>query len=211
MIDDWLRSIERLALHARAENTRVTGFISPDKGAGTSAVCNEMADLMGRSGLKTIVVDLTVPVRPGSAVAAWRPGTRGTAAIAETISSGFDRLQATPTPETRFLFNNVENLRWTLAEDLSAYQAVIVDLPSALDSGQDALSGTAMAAACDAIYLVCSMDTMRRPSLERMVRQLRESGAKIAGTVVTNTAPLKAGHGSVGDWIERKLQECEPF
>jgi Mrp family chromosome partitioning ATPase len=219
LIESWLRPIERLALFARERKCRAIGFVSPDAGAGTSRVCEEVAQALARSGSKTLLLDLSTLVQSLDKTPAWVPGIKGAAASVTADRRGFERLEAAATPDTRFLFNNVERLRWTMFDDLAAYQMIVVDLPSVLDAGADALNGVAMAAACDAAYLVCRMSQITRPRLERTVKQLKGGGVEIAGTVLNDaTADMpggkrlrKAVRGSptrrLGAWIESKLLE----
>lgn len=218
MIEQWLRSVERLALSARERKCRAIGFVSPDKRAGTSRVCEEVAEALVRSGIKTLLLDLSTLVKTQDRPPAWAPGKEGAASNVVTDIRGFGRLEAVATPDTRFLFNNVERLKWTLSSDLAAYQMIVIDLPSVLDGGTDVLNAVAMAAACDAAYIVCATNQITRPRLDRTVKLLKGGGVEIAGTVLNDATRTPAEQRSrdavrswliprVSAWIERKLLE----
>lgn len=156
MKTDWLGPVQRILIAARGADLRILGITSPHRGSGVSTLAKQVAENSSRSGIRTLLVDLTAPVsEPASFLPSWTPGQPGPQDAIKTLTAGYEQLTCLPTTETQFLFNNTQLLRRTLDTELDQYEIVIVDLPALLVKQADLLSRLALAAICDAVCMVC--------------------------------------------------------
>lgn len=184
MIAEWLRPIEQIVIAARGANLRIVGITSPYRESGVSTLTRQVAENYGRSGIRTLLVDLTAPVSETTSFPRWTPGQPGALKLIKTLTAGYDRLTCLPTSETRFLFNNTELLRRTLDTELDQYAAVIVDLPPLQEEQSDLLSGLATAAICDAVFMVCVAGRSNRDELKTASDMLKTVRIRLLGIVL---------------------------
>ncbi|MGE0025312.1 MAG: hypothetical protein AB7S70_16955 [Hyphomicrobium sp.] len=184
-------------LVASDSKSRVLAVLSPEKGAGVSALCRMLAETYGRSGMATLLVDLTRPT--GSGIGAdWVPG-EGAPGFISSNPCGYDELTAHPTRATRAQFNNVDRLRRMFSEVLTAYDAIVVDLPAVLDQSDDVINPIAAARASDAVIMMCVTGETSQQQIRKAKATLEAAGVQIGGTVLNdrNRPLLGAEIGSV--------------
>ena len=186
MIADWLRPVEQIVIAARGANLRVVGITSPYWESGVSTLARQVAEYYGRSGIRTLLVDLTAPVSETTSFPRWTPGQPGALKLIKTLTAGYDRLTCLPTSEMRFLFNNTELLRRTLDTELDQYTAVIVDLPPLQEKQSDLLSGLATAAICATLPIVRTFDRSTRDELKTASDMLKTARIRLLGIVLND-------------------------
>lgn len=183
---DWLRPIEQILIAARGAGHRVVGVTSPRSGSGVSTVARQVAECSGRSGINTLLVDLTVPISEATSCPSWVPGQPGALNLIKPLTLGYDQLTCRPTRETRFLFNNAQLLRRMLDADLEQYATVIVDVPPLLADQSDLLSSVAAAATCDAVCMVCVPGRITRDELTTVSDMLKSARIRLFGIVLND-------------------------
>lgn len=206
MIDGWTHEVERIALATLGQGLRLIGIASHGGQAGVSSLAADLAEVTSLSGVSTLYVDLTTTVLPNSRDIIWRPGEGGAGQAITHDPRGFDVLTARFDAPTRFLFNNVDRLKQSLGEELARYNAVIVDIPPlcVADAGQ--INGSAAAAACDGVLLVCVSGRITRAELIQGASALHAAKANVVGTVLNDLdCP------TVGSEIAREAARLEPF
>ena len=186
MNDNWLATVQNIAVSATVQDARVIGFISPEPRAGVTTLARSVARVLTRSAVQALIVDFSERLSDGS------PGCSGAARqdqlwrrLAED-DDDVPTLIANPTAETRYLFNNVTLLRQTLAEELVAYSKIILDLPPLQPDQGRAINPLGPAAFCDAVILVCARHRITRPRLDEAVELLRSARVNLAGTVLND-------------------------
>ena len=222
MRQSWIRPIELVVLPALDGKIRVLGFTSPGHGAGVTSVARAAAETIARSGVRTLLLDLTTAAN-GSALASecagWIPGAHNVPASAQPHAAGYDILVAQPSAETRFLFNDAKRLRQALAAELRGYAVVVVDLPPLLDTGADIINPVAAALACDRVLMVYAKGLTKRVDMTAAGDLAQASGIKLEGLIfnergepplgkelATKVARLTPIWPSLFGWIERRLQ-----
>ncbi len=185
-MQDWSRISEQIMLSAVESRIRVLGFTSPAAGSGVSTVARVVAEAFAQAGTKTLLLDLTAPVRTDARVPAWSPGAPGAAEAAIIEASGLAVLTADATTRTRALFNNIEHLQKTLQRDLATYTAVIVDLPAVVEDEPARLNPIAAARACDAVLMVCLTGHVDRSELHDAAAALKPAGVNLSGLVLND-------------------------
>lgn len=195
MSEAWLRPVEQIVLSAGEKKHRVLGFISPGDGARVSALSLTVAESFARTGMSTLLVDLTEPVRPveNNGMSPWSPGDAGVGQAIVRDDRVFDRLVAHPTSESRYRFNNVEILRHTLVTDLCRYTRIVLNLPAVAQADDDCLNPAGPAAACDAVYIVGMTDRSSRDQLVTAAQQLRSAGVLIGGVILDDAHRVRLG------------------
>lgn len=219
MSDRWTSHVERIVFATFARGVRVIGVTGARPESGVSSVCRCIAEAVTRTGRKTLLLDLSGRPDPGPAAvsAAWRPGEGGAGQSIRPEPGGYDRLAATFDAGSRGLFNNIDRLRRALGEDLSQYEAIVVDLPSVPVADQDRLNGAAVAAACDAVVLVCVAGEVSREQVSASLDALANAQAQLLGTVLNDmrnptlgaeiareAARFRRYLPRLSGWVERK-------
>jgi Mrp family chromosome partitioning ATPase len=217
IVSEWTREVDRIALAVRQGGLRVVGVTSPDHKSGVSALAFSLAMTIALSGTSTLIVDLTAGPDDDAKDIIWRPGLGGAGQAIMRRADGIDVLRARFDGNTRFLFNNVEQLRRAFDDDLKQYQAIVIDLPPVCAGEATHISGVAAAAACDGVILVCVGGRIRREALTMGTVSLQSAGAKICGTVVNDVEcptlgaefarearRLRRFSPRISSWLERK-------
>jgi Mrp family chromosome partitioning ATPase len=185
MTDPWIRPVEQIVLWSISNDCRIIGFTSPEPRSGVSTLARSVASVCARSGLRTLLFDMTQPVSVATQPS-WFPLEGDPSNFMSRHPLGFDCLTAHPTPATQFAFNNVEDLRQTLAQTLAGYAKIVLDIPALLDLDSNSINPAAAAAACDSTLLVCVKGRVSHDQLGRAVAMSQSAGAKIAGTIVND-------------------------
>ena len=180
----WQRPTEQIVLSAVEKKHRVLGFTCPGDGSSVGALCRMVAEGFARAGMPTLLVDLTAPVQVGDGQPSWAPGEQGIAQGIVADADGFDRLIVRPTPKTRYRFNNVERFRFSLVEDLNRYKRIVVVLPDVVEAGDEHINPAGPAAACDAVFMLCTRSRVGRSQLVSANQRLQSAGVKINGLIV---------------------------
>ena len=193
MIADWLRPIEQIFLAVRGADARVIGITSPHLGSGVSTLARTLAENYACAGIRTLLIDLTVPLSEATSHPTnWvPPGQPGPLEPIKRPTAGYDRLTCHATRETRFLYNNSELLRQSLDKELDQYAAVILDLPPLLTKKSDLLNGLAIAAACDAVCMVCITGGITYNELTTASEMLKTARVPLLGVVLNDVVPSR--------------------
>ena len=158
-----------------------------------TTLCRAAAETLVRSGSKVLLLDLTKAAigidaptagsdQAGGA-SGWVPGASGVRDLITRHADGYDVLVARPHQDTRFLFNNSRRMRLTMAEELSAYSAIVVDLPPLLGADASHINPMAAAMLCDSVLLVCVGGRSAHADVRACVALANTSGVKLSGTV----------------------------
>ena len=154
-----------------------------------------MACIISKTSKSVLLADFSRVAEAELATLPWQPGQDGTARAIVRDEKGFDRLTARFDSDARFLFNNVERLRWTLKEDCSHYGAIVVDLPEVPSRFQDRLNGAAIAAACETVLLVALTGQITQTALQESIDDvLSSAGASLGGLVLNDRCSPSLGH-----------------
>jgi Mrp family chromosome partitioning ATPase len=180
-MDQWKTAAEQLAVSQTIQGTRLLGVIAPTAAANSPLLAHMVAEAMGRSGLKVLLVDLhpedggavapLVPMEP------WRP-------IQPARDGAIDVLLPNLTTQSRDAFNNSTWLGQYFSEQLRQYSNIVLDLPPVLGGGDEQLMPLAAASICNAIILMCSTGQVTYGELENAVQLLRSARAPLMGVVV---------------------------
>jgi Mrp family chromosome partitioning ATPase len=206
VIDGWTHEVERIALTTLGRGIRSVGIASPNHQAGVSTLAADLAAITVLSGVSTLFVDLTAKVQPNARDIIWRPGEGGAGQAITRDPRGFDVLTARFDATTRFLFNNVDRLKQSLGEELARYKAVIVDIPALCVADSEHINGSAAAAACDGVVLVCVSGRITRAELSMGTAVLASAQANLLGTVLNDMQCP-----TLGAEIAREAQRLQPF
>ena len=204
MLTSWIRPVEKIVLPALENRIRILGFTAPKSGAGVSTLCRAAAETLARSGAKVLLLDLTTTA--GCAAdernaKGWVPGESGMGELVTHHADGYDVLVARPQQTTRFLFNNSRRMRLTMAEELSGYAAIVVDLPPLLDADAGLINPVAAALLCDTVLLVCAKGQSSREDIRAAVDQAKLAGVKLSGTIFN-----EFGAKSLADQISHSIR-----
>jgi Mrp family chromosome partitioning ATPase len=194
MTDTWLRPIETVALALMERKLRIIGVASPESNSGVTLTTHRLGETLGRSGLKTLVVDLTRTEVDRSTVALWVPGgAPGSQRVGRPTEAGFDIIYGVPTPTSRYAFNNVERLRQSITDDFAEYDYVLFDLPPIPVQGTETINPVAAAAVCDGVVLVVVTGRVTSPRVRRTVDAIKASGGRLIGTIMNDVASPTLG------------------
>jgi Mrp family chromosome partitioning ATPase len=182
MNDNWSAAVQNIAVSATVQDARVIGVISPEPRTGVTMLARNVTRVLTRSAVQALLVDLSAPLPDAS--------ERNDVARQDQLwhrladeDEGVPTLIANPTPQTRYLFNNVALLRQTLAEELVSFSKIILDLPPLCADHARAINPLGPAAFCDAVILVCARNRITKPRLDQAVELLRSARVNLAGTV----------------------------
>jgi hypothetical protein len=218
MTGSWRRPAEQILLTSLESGHRTIGFTAPNVNAGVSTLSQVSAEIFARSGFKTLLLDLTQPMRDPFLAAGWAPGHGDAKKWIARHERGFDYLIARPTPETQFAFNNVASIRELLTIELADYAKILLDLPPLSEQRTDPINPHAAAAACDSVLLVCVRGQLAQSRLESAVKAAKAAGCKMTGVVLNDVnfvpAPVQIARllrsfirpgPRLADWLERKI------
>jgi Mrp family chromosome partitioning ATPase len=180
-MDQWKATAEQLAVSQTIQGTRLLGVIAPTAASNSSLLAGMIAEAMGRSGLKVLLVDLNpedassvAPLLPREP---WRP-------IQPASDGAIDVLLPNVTAQTRDAFNNSAWLGKYFDEQLRQYSNIVFDLPPVLGGRENELMPLAAASVCNAIILMGSTGRVTYGELENAVQLLRSARAPLMGVVV---------------------------
>ena len=206
---DLARIAEQIMLSAVESRIRVLGFTSPIAGSGVSTIARHVAEAFAHSGTKTLLLDMTAPVRGDPRAPQWLPGAPGAADAAMVEFTGLSVLAADATERTRAQFNNIESLQKTLQRDLATFGAIIVDLPSVVEEDANRLNPIAFARACDALLLVCLTGHIDRAELSEATAALKPAGVNLAGIVLNDYYATTLG-AEIAEGLEKSVGKVLP-
>lgn len=194
MISNWIKPVEQIILTATKCKARVLTLTSPVPQSGVSTVARHVAETLGRSGAKTLLLDLTRGVGESSTATNWAPGQPGAQKLIKPHGNGYDRLVYVPQLDTRYKFNNSELLRRTFDTEFAAYNAVVIDAPAVLDPRADRINAVAVATASDATFLTCLMGRDTHDDIANCAQMLKVADVEIAGIILNDqiSPPLGA-------------------
>jgi hypothetical protein len=190
MNKSWLRPVEQIILSARAHQARVLAFTGADNYCNVEAICEEVAEALAESDIKTLLIRLAKAAKSSENAPAWAPGSPATLSAITKHPKGFDQLQLVTSQSSRFLFNNFDKLKSCLDEDLKGYGNIIIELAGVLDDSAAAVNPLSVASECDAVYLVCRTGRTTSARVGDIARALKASGSQITGTILAD-ADLK--------------------
>ena len=218
MIEDWLQSVEQIAVSAVVNGTRVLGFTGPEAGSGVTTLSRMLAEVLARSGVRSLLVDLSRPTEnagvPAGGDEPWRRIVQN--------ESQFHMLVAVPTSDSKFRFNNVAWLRQRLDQELADHDVIVLDLPPLITDRTDLINPVAAAAACDSVLMVCARGRVTRARLKEAVRLLLPAQVNLTGTILNDIDYASPGEEmartarrfswlapKVSRWIERRALGSE--
>ena len=186
MMDDWSRVAEQVMLSAVENKIRSLAITSAKSGAGVSTLAQGLATAFARSGRKTLLVDMTVPVRVDGRIGGWTAGEPLPADAIKLKNDGVSVLEVVASAANRSMFSNVELLQKSFQRDLASYACIVIDLPAVDDSETDRLNPIAAARAADAVLLVGLTGITERGELAEATQKLRQVGANLTGIVMND-------------------------
>jgi hypothetical protein len=193
MFESWVRPVEQIVLSTIGADQRILGFTAPESGSGVSALSNATAELFGRSGFKTLMVDLTTPVKDSFVHRSWIPTLEDpNAFISSRDGRKFDTLVAQPTASSQFAFNNVAAFRKEL-DKLESYDRIVIDLSPIDTTITNMINPCAAAAVCDAVFVICVKGRVTRQRLCRALDLIRAAGGNVVGTVLNEVGDATPG------------------
>lgn len=214
----WVQPVEQLAITALESNTRILGVTSPTHSDSSSELASSIAGTFASSGSRTILVDLSQPVQESSTPPPWLPGDGGIGQSIRSTPTGFDLLQAAPTPESRLLFSNAALYRRTFSEELRHYNSIVVEMPPLIDGVLTSVNPVGPALACDSVLMMCTTGRTTREQLQAAIEPLRAAGVKLSGIIMNDDAApslaeefarearrLRVVSPALADWLERKI------
>lgn len=164
---------------------RIIGVTALHPRAGSERVCQVIAKLLARSGLKTLLVDLSQPAGDHADCTRWVPGKDPTGYVVRD-TRGYDLLPAGPTPEAVDSFSSARKLRDNLKVDLLPYEVILVALTAVQRRSEQTFNPLVAASACDAVIVVCKKDRTSIDALKATIEMIQASGVKIAGTLLND-------------------------
>jgi Mrp family chromosome partitioning ATPase len=170
---------------ASVRDCRITGVTAPHPSAGVSRVSEALALLSARSGVRTLLVDLSRPGEEHDGRSRWVPGEPAQPHLLQGEFS-YDVLPAGPAPERAATIDTARRLRDNLTVELKHYAAIFVDLPAIRHQSSDKFDPLAAAAACDGVIVVCAKGKTTSDELKEVVESMRISGVKVAGTILND-------------------------
>ena len=173
--DDRAAAIEQAAITLARGDGRVLGVLGLGPGSGAEAFAVELARVWRDGGRNALVVDLTRAALPTEAVTACSPEEAARAPFAANMD-GAPILLVRPPAERRLAFQDAGRLAG-LFDALAGYDPLVVLPARADDRGRDVINPFAVAAACDAVLLVCDRGRTTRSSLRSRARP-RPGGAR---------------------------------
>lgn len=205
-LDASAPDIERIFLSAAARGGRVLGVIGCGPGDAQHLLARALAERSARSGERTLLLDLSLPVGPVTERIRWAPGDERVGESIQRDSRGFDRLTAVACPSTVMRFRNLGGLRHLLEQELAHYQAIVVDAGALLGADEAAIPAATIAQACETIVMATIPGTMRQDQFEAAVTTLGAAASRMVGLVLDD-----AGNPTVGEELCRLAGRLERY
>ncbi len=202
MDDAHMRAAEQAILALRRAEVRTIAFAAPEPGSGTSAFAALAASVLARSGQPTLLIDISRTPQDPTGGTAWIPGQEEAKLKTTRTRADFARLVVQTGADVRFFFDNAEWFRNVLESDLSSYDYIVLDLAPLFDRPDDTVNPLAVAAACDALVLVCRRGGLTKERLRSAVDMARTTGARPFGILMT-----QGGYTSPGEEIARSVRK----
>ena len=180
-MDAWTHSAEQIAISQTIQGRRVLGITSPTRESSVSTLARMIAEAMGRSRFRALLVLLNVGE---NSVPTVRDPSEPWHAVTRDADDSIDILTANVTPETRHIFNNSEWLQAFFAEKLRTYSNLVLDLPAIVDEESNRLNPLVPASVCDSVILVCATGAVTRAELDQSLKLLKSAEANVIGLVV---------------------------
>ena len=206
MDDCWTPMVERIVFSTFKRGLRVVAVTSPRPVSGVTTLCEELARITSLGGTKTLLLDMGGPAEENVPSSVWHPcqGNAGQSITGD--KQGFDRLIARFTVNDRFKFNNTDWLRRAFNEDLSGYEAIIVDTSPIPTIDTAFINGASAAAACDGAIIVCMTGQFSRSQLLECQDALSNAQVSVLGLV------LNEMHSpTLGDELAREARRFHRF
>lgn len=214
----WSKHVEQIVFSTLESKTRVLGVTSPSGEDNVADLSIAMAGTLASAGSRTILVDLSQPIRESVVPPPWLPGDGGIGQSVRPSAHGYDVLQAAPTPDTRLLFSNAELYRRTFAEELRHYTSIVIEMPPVLNGVLEQVNPIGPALACESVMMMCTAGHTAKEQLQAALAPLRSAGIALSGVVMDESASptlaeelarearrLRAISPALADWLERKL------
>lgn len=205
-LDASAPDIERIFLSAAARGGRVLGVIGCGPDDAQHLLARALSERSARSGERTLLLDLSLPVGPMTERIRWAPGDERVGESIQRDPRGFDRLTAVACPSTVMRFRNLGGLRHLLEQELAHYQAIVVDAGALLGTDDAAIPAATIAQACETIVMATMPGTMRRDQFEAAVTTLGPAASRMVGLVLDD-----AGNPTVGEELCRLAGRFERY
>lgn len=205
-LDASAPDIERIFLSAAARGGRVLGVIGCGRGDAQHLLARALAERSARSGERTLLLDLSLPVGPATDRIRWAPGDERVGESIQRDPRGFERLAAVACPTTVMRFRNLGGLKHLLGQELAHYQAIVIDAGSLLGTDEAAIPAATIAQACETIVMATIPGAMRRDQFEAAVTTLGAAAPRMVGLVLDD-----AGNPTVGEELCRLAARLERY
>lgn len=194
-----LREIESVYLATFGQGAKVVGITAVVSGSGVTTLAGALAERSQRQR-KTLVIGLSEPTAAVPAQASqWTPDSEDILTFVTPDPRGFDRLNAAPVPEASFAFRSAVAMRTMVDRLLETYDAIVLDLAPVYPRERVAVPVATVAAACDAVILLCLAGRVTRPTLNRATSTLRQANAPLQGIVVNDRFNQTPGEEIIED------------
>jgi Mrp family chromosome partitioning ATPase/capsular polysaccharide biosynthesis protein len=191
-----LRVALRLSAPAqRADGRQIIAFASPRRGAGSSTLCMNLAQLMKRAPGGSTVIDADVKGGTGALSGRFAYGS-GALVDVLTGSSRLDQLVVINVEGVALVPTRSADAAANLAVDFAdprlgqilamarARGDVLIDLPPVLEGAEARL----LARQADAVVIVVSASGTALEDVAEAERLLRQAGARVAGAVINRAS-----------------------
>ncbi len=205
-LDATAPDIERVFLSAAARGGRVLGVVGCGPGEAQHLLARALAERSARSGVPTLLLDLSLPVGPVTDRIRWAPGDERVGESIQRDPRGFERLTAVACPTTVMRFRNLGGLKHLLEQELAHYQAIVIDAGSLLGTDEAAIPAATIAQACETIVMATIPGAMRRDQFEAAVATLGAAASRMVGLVLDD-----AGNPTVGEELCRLAARLERY
>lgn len=194
MIDPRLHTmLERIRNATFTRGAKVIAFTAAHCDAGTTLMASLYARRLHEAGLKVLLIDASLRPSLLATEAGWAPGDGRAANMVATRVDGPDQLWILVNPQDAGRFNDPARLRAMFSDDLSHYDAVIVDCaPCEIGAGA-AVEAMTIAAIADATLLVGKANRTLGHERDAALALLAECKAEIAGVVINDIIAPRFG------------------
>lgn len=185
--------IEGLMLSLGKLGVRVVALTAPTGDQNVRGLAKALAASFAAADVKAALIDLDPAGVDGADDIGWNPGGKLAAAHISRDPSGYDVVAARPDSQTRALFNNLQHLKRSLAEDFGSYRIVIVSMAPVLAPSPSAPNPVSVARAADGVIVVCGTARTNADDAAKAVAELNSVGCNVIGTVLDDTHGLMLG------------------
>lgn len=194
--------IEQIALTLQTSGLRKVAIGSVEADAGTLALACDLAEVSARSGLRTLVLDLTGDLGGPT----WEPGVDTASPEPDLNGRRFDRLTASMSADGRAAFNNPARVSAELDRQFENYGLIVLHIAGLVQDGRGRINSVAAGAAADGIVLLCPTGGVRLATARSVMSDLTAAGGKVIGTVLDDRS-----NPNLGDDIARAAEHVLPF